>query len=75
MLTRKVRLRSRSVVSRMVLPRATPALLMRIVGLPREARIWLAAASMEAGEERSQWKKWTFEGAGGRVSIQRIVQW
>lgn len=51
----------------MVLPRATPALLMRIVGLPREARIWLAAASMEAGEERSQWKKWTFEGAEGAL--------
>lgn len=60
-------------VSRIVLPRATPALLMRIVGLPREARIWLAAASMEVGEERSQWKKWTFEGAGARVSIHRIL--
>ena len=64
MLTRKVRLRSRSVVSRMVLPRATPALLMRIVGLPMVVRIWEEAVVMEDGEERSQGKKWTLGGAG-----------
>jgi hypothetical protein len=45
-----------SVLSRMVLPRATPALLMRTVGLPSVDRICEAAEVMEAGEERSQWK-------------------
>jgi hypothetical protein len=52
----KVRLRSFSVVSRMVLPRATPALLMRMVGLPSVLRMDEAASLMEEGELRSQWK-------------------
>lgn len=54
---------SRSVVSRIVLPRATPALLIRIVGLPRVARICEAASLIEEGEERSHLKKRTEEGA------------
>lgn len=43
-------------VSRIVLPRATPALLMRIVGFPRVLRICEAASEIDEGEERSQWK-------------------
>jgi hypothetical protein len=53
-----------SVLSRMVLPRATPALLMRTVGLPRVERIWEQAVEMEVGEERSHLKKRTEGGAG-----------
>lgn len=49
----------------MVLPRATPALLIRIVGLPSVDRICEAASLIEPGEERSQWKKRTEDGAGG----------
>jgi hypothetical protein len=45
-----------SVLSRMVLPRATPALLIRTVGLPSVERISDAAEAMESGEDRSQWK-------------------
>jgi hypothetical protein len=45
-----------SVDSSMVLPRATPALLMRTVGLPSVERMEEAADDMEDGEERSQWK-------------------
>ena len=52
-----------SVVSRMVFPRATPALLMRTVGLPREERMDDAAVAMEVGEERSHLKKRTEDGA------------
>jgi hypothetical protein len=63
--TLKVRLMSFSVVSRMVLPRATPALLMRIVGAPSVERMDEAASAMEEGEERSHLKKRTEAGAGG----------
>jgi hypothetical protein len=63
-LTLKVRLMSFSVVSRIVLPRATPALLMRIVGLPSVERMDEAASAMAEGEERSHLKKRTDGGAG-----------
>lgn len=69
MFTRNVRLRSFSVVERMVLPRATPALLISTVGLPSWDLMAEAARAMEEGEERSQWKKWTVGGAGRWVSI------
>lgn len=52
-----------SVESRMVLPRATPALLMRTVGLPREERMASAAEAIALGEDRSHLKKWTDGGA------------
>jgi hypothetical protein len=45
-----------SVLSRIVRPRATPALLMRTVGFPSVERIWEAAEAIEEGEERSQLK-------------------
>jgi hypothetical protein len=45
-----------SVESRIVFPRATPALLMSTVGLPSVERILDAADDIDAGEERSQWK-------------------
>lgn len=45
-----------SVLSRMVRPRATPALLMRTVGLPSVERTLEAADAMDEGEDRSQWK-------------------
>ena len=70
MLTLKVKFRSFSVVSRIVLPRATPALLIRIVGLPRALRICDAASLMDEGEVRSQWKKRT-EGGAGRLYEQQ----
>lgn len=62
----KVRLRSFSVVSRIVLPRATPALLMRMVGFPSVERMEAAAEEMEDGEERSHLKKRTVGGAARR---------
>ena len=65
MFTLKVRLMSFSVVSRMVLPRATPALLIRMVGLPNVERMEEAASAMAEGEERSHLKKRTEDGAGG----------
>lgn len=68
MLTLNVRLMSFSVVVRMVLPRATPALLMRMVVLPSVERICAAALEMEAGEERSHLKKRTEGGAAVFVS-------
>lgn len=55
-----------SVVSRMLLPRATPALLIRTVGLPSVERTEDAADLIESGEERSQWKYRTEGGAGKR---------
>ena len=57
-----------SVVSSIVLPRATPALLIRTVGFPREERMEDAALAMAEGEERSHLKKRT---DGGAV----ICQW
>jgi hypothetical protein len=54
--TLKVSLRSNSVVSRMVLPRAQPALLIRTVGAPKTERTEEAALVMDAVEARSQWK-------------------
>lgn len=62
-MTLNVRLMSFSVLSRIVLPRATPALLIRTVGLPSVERICEQAEAMESGEERSQWKKRTEGGA------------
>lgn len=53
----------------MVFPRATPALLMRIVGLPRESRMAEAVEAMAEGEERSHLKKWT---DGGAVKVVRL---
>lgn len=50
-------------VSRIVLPRATPALLIRMVGLPRVERMEEAASLMEDGELRSHLKKRTEDGA------------
>jgi hypothetical protein len=47
----------------MVLPRATPALLISTVGLPSVERMEDAAEAMEEGDERSQWKKRTEGGA------------
>ena len=70
MLTLKVKFRSFSVVSRIVLPRATPALLIRVVGLPRVLRICDAATLMDEGEVRSQWKERT-EGGAGRLYEQQ----
>jgi hypothetical protein len=53
-----------SVDSRMVLPRATPALLIRTVGFPSVDRIEDAAEAMASGELRSHLKKRTEGGAG-----------
>lgn len=53
-----------SVDSRIVLPRATPALLMRTVGLPSEERMDEAAEAMASGSVRSHLKKRTDDGAG-----------
>ena len=50
--------------SRSVLPCTTPALLMSTVGAPMDERMEDAAEVMDAGEERSQWKKRTEGGAG-----------
>jgi hypothetical protein len=48
----------------MVLPRATPALLIRTVGFPSVDRIEDAAEAMASGELRSHLKKRTEGGAG-----------
>jgi hypothetical protein len=53
-----------SVDSRMVLPRATPALLINTVGLPRVERMDEAAEVIAFGEVRSHLKKRTDDGAG-----------
>jgi hypothetical protein len=45
------------------LPRATPALLISIVGLPRVERIEEATEAMAEGEEMSHLKKRTDGGA------------
>ena len=50
-------------VARMVLPRATPALLIRIVGWPRVERMDEAAEAIAEGEERSHLKRRTDGGA------------
>lgn len=57
----------------MVLPRATPALLTRIVGAPSVARMDEAASAMADGEERSHLKKRT-EGGAGRCQWGYIVE-
>jgi hypothetical protein len=63
-LTSKVRRTSASVPPRMVLPRATPALLIRMVGEPLWAeRISLAAAAMSFVEVMSHVWWVTVEGA------------
>lgn len=53
----------------MVLPRATPALLIRMVGVPRVERMDEAEEEMDCGEERSQWKKRTVGGAGKELLV------
>jgi hypothetical protein len=55
-----------SVESKMVLPRATPALLIKTVGLPRVERMDEAAEAIASGEVRSHLKKRTDDGAGKR---------
>jgi hypothetical protein len=45
-----------SVLSRIVRPLTTPALLMRTVGLPSVERTCEAAEEMDSVEDRSQWK-------------------
>ena len=59
----KVRRRSVSLVSRIVFPRAKPALLIRMVGSPTWVRISAAVDLMALLEARSQWKKCTLGGA------------
>jgi hypothetical protein len=65
-LTLKVRFISFSVESRIVFPRATPALLTRTVGLPRAERMDEAAEAMADGDVRSHLKNRTDDGAGRR---------
>ena len=55
-LTSKVNLVSLSVPSRMVFPRATPALLMRMVGLPHFFRMAAAAFAIWSVEVISHLK-------------------
>jgi hypothetical protein len=63
--TLNVRLRSFSDEERSGFPRATPALLMRIVGGPRVVVIFSAAEAIEEGDERSQVMWVTVGGAVG----------
>lgn len=55
-MTEKVSLTSASVESRMVLPCAMPALLIRTVGLPNVALTAEQASRMEDVDARSTWK-------------------
>ena len=52
-------------------PAAVPALLMRIVGVPRVERMEAAVEETASGEVMSQSKKWTLE-AGLDVSGNQV---
>ena len=71
-LTVKVRRRSVSVRWRISLFLVIPALLMRIVGEPTEARMRLAVALIAVGEVRSHEKKVTVGGASRGISSTEV---